>query len=62
MDRQVRHGHDLRVMPALLGIVVHEEHVVGEYCAEAQLPGVLRLGPGRTGPGNLDFHFIAPFV
>ena len=48
-------GHDARVVPAVLVSVVHEEHVVGENGAEAELVGGRKL----AGVGifrNSDVH------
>ena len=48
-------GHDARVMPTLVGAVVHQEHMIGEHGAEAEL-----VGRGqRAGMGSLsdrDIH------
>ena len=50
-ERRVR--LDARIMPALPGLIVHQEHVVGEDFSERQrLIGGGRLGAG--GPGNRD--------
>ena len=61
-------GHELngavgdyaRVVPALALVVIHEEHVVRENLAEAELVGRgLFLGGGGSGYFNF-FHFIVP--
>jgi hypothetical protein len=51
VERSVR--LDPGVVPALLLLKVHHEHVVGEDGAEAEL-GVLRLGLLRSRPGDAD--------
>ena len=47
-------GHDAAVMPALSGLVIHQEHMVGEGLAEDQGFGV-GLGLERLGPGDGEF-------
>ena len=59
VDAEVVQGDDFRVVPAALRVVVHGEHVVGEYRAEAQLGGVGGLGAGGGGAGNLDIHCLS---
>ena len=46
--------HDACVVPALSLGVVHDEHVVGEDLAEAQLLARCGLGLGIGGFGNFD--------
>ena len=48
-------GDDARVVPAVAVGVVHEEHVVGEDCAEAQLVGRRKRTMVRI-RCNSDFH------
>ena len=57
MDREICQRHDLCIVPALLPIVVHGEHMVGKHGAKAQLPGVLRLGPGMLRLTDPNFHY-----
>ena len=53
-------GHDTGIMPALALVVIHEEHVVGENLAEAELVGRgLCFGGGGSCYFNF-FHFIDP--
>ena len=42
LEGDVAVGDDARIVPALPGVVVHEEHMVGEVSSEAEL---VRLGP-----------------
>ena len=44
-------GDDLAVVPALALVVVHDEHVVGEVLAKAQV-ALIRLGLGMGGAGH----------
>ena len=44
-------GNDLAVVPALALVVVHDEHVVGEVLAKAQI-ALIRLGLGMGGAGH----------
>ena len=48
--------YDPRIMPALTGVVVHEEHMVRHHTAEPQFGLVLRLLLGSRCFCNLDFH------
>ena len=53
-------GDDARVVPALALVVIHEEHMVGENLAEAELVG-RGLFFGGGGPCYFNFfHFIVP--
>lgn len=53
-------GDDTRIVPALALVVIHEEHMVGENLAEAELVGRgLFFGGGGSGYFNF-FHFIDP--
>ena len=45
-------------MPALVRRIVHDEHVVGENLAEAQLALVRGLGLGAGGLGDLNIQHI----
>ena len=51
-------GDDAGVMPALVRRIVHDEHVVGENLAEAQLALVRGLGLGAGGLGDLNIQHI----
>ena len=53
-------GHDARVVPALAGVVVHEEHMVGKDGAEAELIG-RRQRAGMGIFGNSDIHNVSSF-
>ena len=48
-------GHNARVVPAAALFVVHQEHMIGEDAAKAQLGFVLGLLLEDRGQGNLDF-------
>ena len=48
-------GHDARIVPALIGAVVHEEHMVGEHGAEAETVGGGQRA-GMRGFGDRDIH------
>ena len=49
-------GHDAGVVPALALVIVHDEHMVGEDFAEAQLALVGGLGLRGGGFGDLDIQ------
>ena len=49
-------GDDAGVVPALSLVIVHDEHVVGEDFAEAQLALVDGFGLGGRGFGDLDIQ------
>ena len=51
-------GNDAGVMPALVGAVVHHEHVVRKDFAEAQFALVRGLGLGTGGLGDFDIQHI----
>ena len=51
-------GNDAGVMPADALVVVHQQHVVGEDGAEAQLRALGGLFLGMGGFGDLDFHTV----
>ena len=54
MDGQVAEGDDAGIVPTLLRLVLHEEHMVGKDLTEAQSGGIgLDLGGGRLGDGNI---------
>ena len=54
MDRQVAEGDDAGIVPTTLGLVLHEEHVVGKDLTESQGGGIgLDLGGGGLGDGNI---------
>ena len=56
VQRQRRIGHNARVMPALAGGVIHQEHMVGEDLAKAELALIGGLGLGGSGAGELDIQ------
>jgi hypothetical protein len=51
-------GNDAGIVPALTGVVVHEEHMVGEILAEAQL---VRLGPEARGR-RLGYLYLLNYI
>ena len=53
-----RIGDDAGIVPALLGIIVHDEHMVGGNLTEAHLGGVNRLGLGRIGQSDFDIQHL----
>ena len=56
MDYSTDRGwHDARVVPAPVGAVVHQEHMVGEHGAEAELIGRGQRA-GMRGLGDRNIH------
>lgn len=51
-------GDDPGIMPALTGIVIHDEHVIGKYLSETQLTLVGGFGLGRGSLGDLDIQHL----
>ena len=55
VERNRAVGDNPRVVPALSLVIVHQEHMVGEYFAEAELAFVRRLFLRCLGQFHFDF-------
>ena len=60
-QRQGAIGHDPGIMPAVLGVIFHNEHMVRKHRAKAQL-GRFGHGAGIGILGNGEFHKDTSFL